>query len=178
MTRASARPAGRQSARQRQIAELLLDGPLDTRAIVERMGLVDNRSTLETLRLMRERGRVVSTHTSLRTCVPLRWALTPRYEAQVRAYGVARRAPALCRVLRVLADAPLPATADELSAALAMPEPEVRSMLSAGLRAPALVQRAGTLARGQGRPSQCWRLTDVGAQALRDVAVIAARGVV
>jgi hypothetical protein len=177
MTRASARPAGRQSARQRQIAELLLDGPLDSRAIVERMGLIDNRSTLETLRLMRARGRVVSTHTSLRTCV-LRWALTPRYEAQVRAYGVARRAPALCRVLRVLAGAPLPATADELSAALAMPESEVRSMLSAGLRAPALVQRAGTLARGQGRPSQCWRLTDVGAQALRDVAVIAARGVV
>lgn len=173
------RPKGHHSRRQRQIAEALLSGPLTTPALLRAMAEPDTassrRSVLETLRLMRDRGRVTSTHTSLRTSVPLTWSLTPRYEAQVRAVGAAVRAPLLRRVLRIVAESPLPATADEIASALREPEAQVRTVLAAGLQAPALVSRAGTLARGRGRPQQCWRVTDEGARALRDATLIAER---
>jgi hypothetical protein len=168
------RPHGRQSARQRQVAGVLLDGPLDTAAIQSACGApmtASGRVTiLETLRLMRERGRLTSTGTRMLT-----WALTPRYEAQIRAVGTARRAPHLARVLRVIGESPLPATVDEIASTLDMGEDMVRSMLAAAVREPPLAHRVGTIVRGHGHPSVCWQLTEMGAQSIHDGAILASR---
>jgi hypothetical protein len=178
MTRHAPRPAGHRTHRQRAIAEALLGGPLATPALMAAMAMADTPSArvsvLQTLRRMRSRGEVASTHTSLRTCVPLLWSLTPAYEARVRVYGTAKATPDLCRVLRLIAEADLPSTADEVASALRMDEVRVRSLLSTA-RHVGLVRVAGTLPWGRGRPHTLWRVTATGRAALADTSIITRR---